>query len=279
LLDSSLNVRLFLTARIKQAQDGARMRGRVVSVLVIVALCIPGLSGSAGHVFAQPLKFDGQGGNGTAAFISPLERWEPTPNFDQYEATLKHAGYTVQMMSNGVASLSFLKTELTNYDLIIIRLDSFYYEGLSYFCSGENFDPFNPQSRADYATQYAPEINAHEISIAGPCVGLSMLYVLHNYHKSRVRGLVLAFGPGTPELAAAFINGGAAAFISYAIPVEYSLAWGRFDLYSLTLLGILSEGYTIRDTVTQFYTRVMRGHGSTATWPSICWVGDGDYTI
>lgn len=253
------------------------MRGRVV--LALVALCILGLGASASHVFAQPLKFDGPGGSGTAAFISPLERWESTPNFGQYEATLEHAGYTVQMISDEAASLSFLKTELTNYDLIILRLDSFYYEGLSYFCSGENFDPFNPRSRTEYAAEYAAEIKAHEISIAGPCVGFSMLYILHNYQKSSLRGLVFAIGSGTPELAAAFINGGTAVFISYDAPVEYSLAWGRFDLYSATFLGILSEGYTVREAVTQFYGRAMRGHGSTAAWPSIYWVGDGNYTI
>lgn len=240
-------------------------------LLMLTLVCLP-RSNAAAHLI-----FDGPGGNGTAAIISPLEKDRPIWNIDGYVNSLEDAGYSVEVVADEAASLAFLGTELANYNLIILRLDSFYYEGFSYFCAGDNFDPFNPSQRAQYQSQYATELAAHEISTAGPCLGFSMRYILDNYHTHSFNGLVIAYGPGTPELAASFINNGAAAFISYDSPTN--LSWGRFDSYAETLVTTLAEGNTVRNAVAQFYLLAMRGHGLTATWPSIYWVGDGNYII
>jgi hypothetical protein len=259
-------LRRFTVSRVKWKAFGPCL------FLMLTLVCLPR------SIATTRLIFDGPGGSGTAAIISPLEKWEPTGNVD-YASVLEAAGYSVETILNDAASPAFFKTELANYDIIILRLDSFLYEGFSYFCTGVTVGATDAQQRNDFATQYATEITAHEISLKGPCVGFSMLYILHSYQKSSFRGLVLALGPGTPELAAAFINNGAAAFITYDSPVEYSLQWGRYDLYTVTILSILTEGYTVRNAVAEFYNQAMRGHGVTADWPSIYWVGDGNYTI
>jgi len=253
------------------------MRSTVIASLAI--LCIFSSSFLPGSAFASPLIFDGPNGGGTAALISPLEKWEPTATIEAYTSILESRGYSVDAILDEAASIEFFRNGLSNYDLIVLRLDSFYYEGLSYFCTGQTLEVNAISQRSEYTEQYAAEIAAHEISFKGPCVGFSMIYILHSYAKGSLHGLVIAVGPGTPELAASFLNGGAAAFISYETPVEYSLSWGRTDCNSLFLLRILAEGYTVRNAVGEFYIRATRGHGSTATWPSICWVGDGDYTI
>jgi hypothetical protein len=185
----------------------------------------------------------------------------------------------VELVLDEAASLSFLKTELANYDLIVLRLDAFYYEGFSYFCAGEPFEQgHNSHLRSEYASEYAAEIAAREISVKGPCVGFSILYIMHNY-KNGLRGLVFAYGPGTPELAASFLHGGSDVFISYDSPASYGLGWGRFDTYAENILQLLADGNSVRNAVAQFYLNATRGHGVTASWPSIYWVGDGDYTI
>jgi hypothetical protein len=244
----------------------------------LILVCLLSLSFLVSQSFAEPLRFDGPG-DGTAAFISPLERWFPTANIEHYMALLEGAGYSVDVILDEAASIEFFRSELSNYDLIVLRLDSFYYESLTYFCTGHTLEADMARERAEYVTEYAAEISAHELSLAGPCVGFSMLYILHNYEKASLHGLVVAFGSGTLELAAAFIEGGAAAFISYDSPREYSLTWGRYDLYTVTLLSILSEGYTVKNAIAEFNLRTNQGHGKTATWPTIYWDGDGDYTM
>lgn len=240
-------------------------------LLMLTLVCLPR------SIAAPRLIFDGPGGNGTAAIISPLEKDQPTWNIDGYVSSLEDAGYSVEVVADEAASLAFFRTELANYNLIILRLDSFYYEGFSYFCAGDSYDSFNPSQRTQYQSQYATELAAHEVSITGPCLGFSMAFILNSYQKHSFNGLVIAYGFGAYELAASFINNGAAAFISYDSPAN--LSWGRFDSYAETLVTILAEGNTVRDAVAQFYLLAMRGHGLTATWPSIYWVGDGNYTI
>ena len=249
------------------------------TVVALAILCIFSSSFLPGSAFASPLIFDGPNGGGTAALISPLEKWEPTATIEAYTSILESAGYSVDAILDEAASVEFFRTGLSNYDSILLRLDSFYYEGLSYFCTGQTLEVNAISQRSEYAKQYAAEIAAHEISLEGPCVGFSMIYILHSYAKGSLHGLVIAVGPGTPELAAPFLSRGAAAFITYDTPVEYSLSWGRTDCTTLAILRILAEGYTVKNAVAQFYIRATRGHGNTATWPSIYWVGDGDYTM
>jgi len=205
-----------------------------------------------------------------AVLISPLERWMPTWNLDGYLSSLERAGYHVDVLFNEDASISFLKTGLTKYDLIILRTDSFEYEGLNYYCSGERA---TSSSRATFAE----EISAREIRV-GICVGFSLLFLQHNYPAGSLRpGLVYAVGGGSLELTSAFIAAGASVFIGYYD--MYSLSWGHLDALSTKVLSYLSEGSTVRDATLQLYRYLVRGHGQSATLPSIYWNGNGDFKI
>ena len=205
-----------------------------------------------------------------AVLISPLENWTPTWNLEGYLTYLERAGYHVNLIFNENASIAFLKTELTKYDLIILRTDSFYYEGLNYYCSWE---PVTSRSRAFYAE----EISAHEMRV-GVCVGFSLIFLQHNYPPGSLKpGLVLAVGGGSLELTTAFITAGASVFIGYFD--MYSLYWGRLDALTTKILSYLSEGSTVKDSMLLLYKYLARGHGQSSTLPSIYWNGNGDFTI
>ena len=235
--------------------------------ILILTLCILIVTGATSNVFAAP--FFTQSSK-QAVFLSPLERWMPTWNRQEYVSLLERAGYQVDVLMNENVTISFLKVGLAKYDLIILRTDSFQGEGFNYYCSGE---PVTPQTRATYSA----EISADEVSV-GVCVGFSMVFLKHSYPPGSLRGLVYAISAGTAELAPAFIKAGASAFMGYYEEMG-GLGWGRMDALATTVLRYLSQGSSVKGAVIELYTYLAIGHGGTSTMPAIYWYGNGDYTI
>lgn len=234
--------------------------------LVIALLCLSML-GAASYASAVPLF---SGASKQAVFLSPLENWMPTWDLEGYVSQLEHAGYHVDILLNENVSISFLKTGLANYDLIILRTDSFYEEGVTYFCSGE---PVTYQAR----TVFANEISSRELQV-GVCVGFSAAFLQDNYPAGSLRhGLVYAIGSVTQELSSAFLSGGSSVFMGY--DVAFPLQWGRIDALSITLFTYMSQGYSVEDAMNQLNMYLYTGHGRTADWLLPYWTGDGNFKI
>jgi hypothetical protein len=235
--------------------------------ILLIALCVFVVAASAGHSHAAPF-FSGT--SRQAVFLSPLERWMPTWRLESYKSLLEGAGYHVDVLLNGDVSISFLKSGLAKYDLIILRTDSMYREGLNYFCSG---DEPNRATRV----ALAGEISLREVYV-GVCVGFNMLFMRHYYPASSLQGgFVYVLASNSAELSSVFLKAGAASFVGYN--EGQSIQWGQMDAYSLKLIYYLSRGYTVRDAVLQLYTYLHVGHGGTADWTMVYWAGDGAYQI
>ncbi|MCJ7455325.1 hypothetical protein MUP07_01100 [Candidatus Bathyarchaeota archaeon] len=235
--------------------------------ILVVTLFILSIAVGTVNVSAAPLL---SSTSRQAVFLSPWERWMPTWYRDGYVTQLERAGYHVDILLNEDVSISFLMTGLANYDLIILRTESFYDEGLSYYCSGE---PVTSKS----STTFAAQIAARELQVSH-CIGFSMLFLKHNYSPGSLRqGLVYVFGGPSAELSTAFISAGAAVFIGFYEP--YSLGWGRMDALSIKYFRYLAQGSTIKDATLQLYNYLNTGHGSTSTWPIVYWYGNGGYKI
>jgi hypothetical protein len=238
-----------------------------VKAVVLVALCVLGVFAQAGNVAGQPLFSEG---GKQAVILSPLERWMPTWNMETYVAILERAGYQVEIVLNENVSISFLRTQLAKYDLIILRTDSFAWEGFNFFCSGES-------ATVQAKKTYVNEIAARELDVAA-CVGFSMLFLRSNYRPGSLRpGLVFGVGGGMVELSPAFKEAGMAVFIGY--DDMYSLSWGRVDALSQKLLRYMSEGTSVKNSVSRLYQYLTIGHGRDASLPSVYWTGNGDFTI
>lgn len=241
--------------------------------IVLATICILIATVSMGNVHAMPSMpspfFTGT--SKQAVFLSPLDNWMPTYRLERYVTLLQQAGYQVDVLLDGNVTISFLKTGLAKYDLIILRTDSYTSEGIDYYCSGE---PATPNARGTYAQ----EIAAHEISAAGVCVGFSTLFVKDNYPPGSLHGLVYAVSGATEELSSPFIAAGASVFIGYGDDMT-GLYWGRMDALATKMFEYLSQGSTVKGAVIELYGYLTYGHGQTATLPSIEWYGDGDYKI
>jgi hypothetical protein len=205
-----------------------------------------------------------------AVILSPLESWFETWNMASYVSLLEHAGYQVDVLLNDQVSISFLKTGLAKYDLIILRTDFFNDESLTYFCSGE---PVTSETRGTFAS----EISALELRI-GVCLGFSILFLQDNYADGTLQhGLVYALGGGTAELSGEFLRAGSSVFIGY--DQAFSLQWGRMDAYSQQFLKYLVRGDSVKDAQADLRAYLVTGHGVTGDWPQFRWIGDGDYKI
>lgn len=238
-----------------------------IKSLFLIALCVVGIGASTSEAFAVPFFADT---SKQAVFLSPLERWMPTWRRDSYVSLLERAGYSVDLLLNENASISFLRSGLGKYDLIILRTDSFAKEGLDYFCAG---DAAGFEARAEFAG----EISLHEVAV-GACVGFSTLFLKHYYTADTLKpGLVYVLGSASAELSSAFLAGGAVAFIGYED--AQSIQWGRMDCYSQKLVWYLSQGYSVLDSVIELYIYVHMGHGGSADWVMPYWCGDGTFKI
>lgn len=205
-----------------------------------------------------------------ALFLSPLERWIPTWNLEGYVSLLERAGYRVDLLFSENVSISFLRSGLANYDIIILRTDSFSWEGFNYYCSG---DPVTFEARS----RYAAEVSDRQLHI-GACVGFSFKFIQSNYPANSLRaGMVFVMDGYSAEMSSVFLAAGSAVYVGYYD--GYPLVWGRMDALSLKWLSFLSKGYPVKTAVPMLYNYLTFGHGDTGTWPSLFWYGDGNFKL
>jgi len=234
--------------------------------LLLIALCVLPLVTGISNGFAAP---SFAGASKRAVFISPMENVEPTWGSESYKSLLERAGYQVDIVLDGNASISFFETGLAKYDLIVLRTDSFASEALTYYCAGDKADV---SARGTFAAETA----LHEVKVE-QCVGFSTLFLQNHYPAGSLRGLVIAVGSNTADMSTVFLKAGAAALIGFYD--EHCSQWGILDSYSLKLLYYLSQGYSVESANIQLYIYLYTGHGKTADWILPYWAGDGSYKI
>jgi hypothetical protein len=231
--------------------------------LVLAAtLCLLSLVAATNEAFAMPSFAEAPK---RAVFLSPLEDWYPTWNLNEYVSTIEQAGYQVDVFLGENVSIAFLKTGLSDYDVIIFRTDSFTSEGVNYYCSGE---PPTTAARKEYAV----EASNQEIEV-GACVGFSHVFIRNHYPEGSLRkGLVFVIDGYSADLSFAFLKAGAAAYMGYydARPLRF----GCMDALSIKWLKFLGQGYTVKEAMLELYLYLSRGHGRDATWPSMFLEGD-----
>ena len=244
-------------------QEGYEM---ALKGILLVTLFVLTVAAGVGQIHAAP-SFSGT--SKQAVFLSPIERWMPTWDLNAYVSPLERAGYHVDVLLNENVSIAFLRTGLAKYDIIILRTESYAYEGFDYYCSGE------PVTKA--RTEFSAEISAKEL-LVGPCVGFSILFLKDNYPANSLHhAFVYAVGSTTAALSSAFLSAGAAMFIGFYD--EHSLQWGYIDSFSEKLFYYLAQGYTVNDAIIRLNRYIYTGHGSTADWPMLYCSGDGTFQI
>lgn len=235
--------------------------------VLLIALCVLALAANTGYAMGAPA-FGTMGKQ--AVFLSPVERFHPTWHLEEYTSVLERAGYSLNVLLNEDVSLSLLSEGLGSYDIIILKTDSFTYQGTSYYCSGERVTP-------ETRTTYAGEISKRELHV-GACLGFSLMFLYGSYQPDSLRpGLVLMVDGYAEDLASVFIAGGSKVFVSYYN--AYSLSWGLMDAYSIKWLKYMADGLSVKQATGKMYAYLTSGHGNIVSWPTIFWYGDGNFKI
>ena len=245
------------------ASDWHKKGGFALKRVLLIALFVVSVVAGASQAAALPLFTES---SKRAVFLSPLEGWMPTWNLDTYVTLLERAGYSVDVLLNENVTIAFLETQLVDYDIIILRTQSFEWRGTSYFCSGE---PATIQTRNEPTVLSEVRVDV--------CTGFTAAFLQRNYPADSLRhGLVYVLGSSTAELAPVFLGAGSSVFIGYED--EFTLGWGRMDAFSQALFRYLCD-YNVRDAVARLYGYLNTGHGRDGKWPMIFWKGDGTFKI
>jgi hypothetical protein len=245
----------------------------LVLLLLTVILTVPTASAWCGPL----CQYTGGGASTVAAkraiILSPLEAAYPTWHISDLITSLRSAGYRVDVITNGQVSVQFLRTQLRGYSLIILRTDSFLAQGLTYYCTG--MIPVPPTGIIAYQKAYASQIQARELQVSS-CLAFSLLFLQHNY-PSGLNGLLYVVGANGQDLANPFLSAGGKVAIGYEDAV--GVTWGRMDTMTLALFKYLTQGYTVIESFARVDAELHSGHGGTADWPEMYWLGNGDFKI
>ena len=178
------------------------------------------------------------------AIIDPLspDTWgEFTSSCTQ---RFQSVGYGVDVMTGPSVSVDYLKTLKRDYSVIIFRVHSGVFEDSVWFFTGEAYD----------SGKHVLEQLANEVHIARTSSEAELLFAVGSRFVRRFMeggledSLVVLMGCdglASPELAEAFLEAGAAAYVSWDGPV--SLA--HTDKATLALIDGIVEGMTLEGAI------------------------------
>jgi len=176
------------------------------------------------------------------------------------------AGYDVEVIGGSEVSVDHLKSIPSGCSAVVMRVHSGVFEDSVWFFTGEGYD----------STRHVLEQLANEVHIARTIRGSDLLFAVgssfvRRFMKEELKGALVILmgcdGLASPELAEAFLDAGAVAYVSWDGPV--SLA--HTDRATLALLKGVTEGLTLEESVERSLRQVgpdVRYGSSLKIYPS-----------
>ena len=178
----------------------------------------------------------------------------------------RSAGYDVEVIGGSEVSVSRLKSIPSGCSALVMRVHSGVFEDSVWFFTGERYD----------STKHVLEQLANEVHIARTTRDSDLLFAVgssfvHHFMKGKLKGALVILlgcdGLASPELAQAFIDAGAAAYVSWDGPVSLT----HTDRVTLALLEGLTGGLTLEESVERSLRQVgpeVRYGSSLKIYPS-----------
>ena len=154
------------------------------------------------------------------------------------------AGYDVEVIGGSMASVDRLKSIPSSCSVLVMRVHSGVFEDSVWIFTGERYD----------STRHVLEQLANEVHIARTTRGSDLLFAVgssfvRRFMREELEGALVVLmgcdGLASTELAEAFLEAGAAAYVSWDGPV--SLA--HTDRATLALLEGVSRGLTLEESM------------------------------
>jgi len=231
-------------------------------IIVSVTFIVPG------HVSAQT--------QGKALILSSLERFVPSSYMNQIQGYLTQAGYQVTILKDTAVTISFLTTQLNNYDVVIWRTNIYSWNHITYWYVGELSNTATLQA-------YAADVKNRLLDNTNGILGVSEEFFRSHFPPGSLTNvkLFMLVSSSSFSIALALIRAGAHSVIDYYS--TFSLTFDMIDYTSWLIVRYLSSGVSVHDavqaTIDRFSQARIRDPMDTRYIPSIWFMGDSSLAI
>ncbi len=180
----------------------------------------------------------------SVAIIDPLSPDSEGDFTSSCVELLRSAGYDVEVIGGSEVSVDRLKSIPSGCSAIVMRVHSGVFEDSVWFFTGERYD----------STRHVMEQLANEVHIARATRGSDLFFAVgssfvRRFMKEELEGALVVLmgcdGLASSELAEAFLDAGAAAYVSWDGPVSLT----HTDRATLALLEGVTGGLTLEESV------------------------------
>ncbi len=156
----------------------------------------------------------------------------------------RSAGYDVEVIGGSEVSVDRLKSIPSGSPALVMRVHSCVFEGSIWFFTGERYD----------STRHVLEQLAYEVHYGRVIMGSDLLFAVgtrfvRRFMKEELEGALVIImgcdGLASQELADAFLDAGAAAYVSWDGPISLT----HTDRATLALLEGVTLGLTLEESV------------------------------
>ena len=180
----------------------------------------------------------------SVAIIDPLSPDSEGDFTSSCVELFRSAGYDVEVIGGSEVSVDRLKSIPSGCSAIVMRVHSGVFEDSVWFFTGERYD----------STRHVMEQLANEVHIARATRGSDLFFAVgssfvRRFMKEELEGALVVLmgcdGLASSELAEAFLDAGAAAYVSWDGPVSLT----HTDRATLALLEGVTGGLTLEESV------------------------------
>jgi len=180
---------------------------------------------------------------GRAVIISSLEKYVPTAYLSEIIYALTSIGYNVTIVKDTSVTVSFLTTQLNNYDVVIWRTNAYSWMHREYWYLGELSNQATLQA-------YADDVANGWLDNTNGILGVNVDFFYNHFGRGSLANIKLAVLISTDSLmiAQVFMRAGVTSTIFYYGTI--TLAYGVTDYTTRLVFMFLSRGQTVSDAVT-----------------------------
>ena len=205
-----------------------------------------------------------------ALILSSTQSQYPMLYLDKVSTELKDAGYNVTFLSGSSITVSFITTQLDQYDILIWRTDMYVLGNTTYWYLGEQGNQ----------TSYSEAIGIGSINVANGMLAVSATFLSNTYAPNSLTHLKLAILDSSMSITIAQILIAAGVRTTIDFYQSITAPASLFDWVTWSLVGYLTTGSTVSDAIYKtIYNYEYVSSLDDSYLPPISFLGNGNLQI
>jgi hypothetical protein len=249
---------------------------KIVLFIVITTLMLPNLP--MAHALSPQLPESAPQLSNRAIIISSLDEFSPMRKADliNLNSSLTKAGYAVTYLKDGAVTVSFLTTQLNNYEIIIWRTDAYVHAHTNFWYIGQEVSQASRQA-------YASDFTSDQLDSSDGILGANAAFFSNHFNPNTLSNvkLMIIVSSMSSMLAPYFVAAGVKTVIDFAGSIDLQFNW--IDYLTTAIVRLLADGYSVADavsdTINPLLTMRLEDPLDAMQIPSISYSGDYALTI